>query len=151
MFPALTGGCFITISGTLARKFPNGEVRAARYCESLETVSHNELRILYVEDNADDSEVFRCAILRTCPGCRLEVADRPEQALQLLKSEITPPHIIITDSSFAGQLSGPEFIAELRRLYFAYDLPSPEAVVTHTPKPPAAVSANTSRGTLRQG
>lgn len=55
------------------------------------------------------------AVLRTCPGCKLLLVSRPEEALSLLANEEPLPHVIVTDLEFQKGMAGQEFIIELRR------------------------------------
>jgi len=77
--------------------------------------SKGELRLLHVEDNEDDRELFEKAALRVCPGCQLDDAPHPQEALAKLAQSQVLPHAIITDSSFSPEFRGDEFIAELRQ------------------------------------
>ena len=77
--------------------------------------SKGELRLLHVEDSEDDRELFQKALLRVCPGCQLDDALHPQEALAKLAQSEVLPHAIITDSTFSAEHRCDEFIAELRR------------------------------------
>lgn len=81
------------------------------------THSEKELRVLHVEDNPDDVELFLRAIARACPGCHVQEVESTELALAALEQASAPPHVVITDSSFTGGITADEFIRTVRDRY----------------------------------
>jgi CheY-like chemotaxis protein len=75
------------------------------------------LRVLHVEDDENDVQLFARAIARACPGCAIEEAASPEIALGLLASTKVLPHVIITDNSFRSDVAVDEFIRTVRQRY----------------------------------
>jgi CheY-like chemotaxis protein len=70
-------------------------------------------RILLVDDNYVQSATRR-AILEGC-GREVSIAPQGQRALELLENEDTPEFGLVITDHLMPVMSGPEFVAELRR------------------------------------
>jgi CheY-like chemotaxis protein len=73
-------------------------------------------RILLVDDNYVQSATRR-AILEGC-GREVSIAPQGQRALELLENETTPEFGLVITDHLMPVMSGPEFVAELRRRGF---------------------------------
>lgn len=77
-----------------------------------------KLRVLHVDDDPDDHDLFLRAIQAVCVSCEVEHVSEPDEVWKTLSGRPPPalPHVIITDGSFRTA-DGPTFIAQVRERF----------------------------------
>lgn len=72
------------------------------------------LRILLIDDDADDHEIFQSVIKEIFPAARCTGAVNGQQALERLKDGTAVPHIIFLDLNMP-LMNGKQFLVEMKK------------------------------------
>ena len=76
-------------------------------------MTDKKISILLIEDSKEDIELLKMAFKSERFLCQLQVARDGEEALQIIQSSESVPHLIILDMNLPGA-SGPEILKILR-------------------------------------
>ena len=71
------------------------------------------MTILYVEDDADDQQLFREAISTIKPEAKVQVASDIGEAVNFLHRSM--PHVVFVDYNLKGLTQGKDFLMQLRK------------------------------------
>lgn len=71
------------------------------------------MTILYVEDDADDQQLFREAISTIKPEAKVQVANDIGEAVNFL--DRSRPHVVFVDYNLKGLTQGKDFLLQVRK------------------------------------
>lgn len=72
-----------------------------------------QIRILLIEDDADDIELLRDALELNAVNCKIDVVREGDKAIPFLENSHPPPHVIVMDFNLP-KLHGREILSQIR-------------------------------------